>query len=523
MELHLNLHEKYFLNTIIEKLSNKSNVKKLSNKYESFFLSGIFWVLSGLLIVNKNRKKLDEILEKEIIEIIYLLVMQCLQTKKIKEKYIYNMKKEKYFFSDKDIDKLMNKVENDSKSNKVDFKKIKKSEDEKIDLCSLKINFDEKNKNINKKHSNTNSCAILEYPESKKIINSEVNSQAYDEIYNENKKKYKLEKKKKKVKKFIIRGFSPCNKKYLYEPNVISTLSAIQILFLLNKVSENDISTKVLLEIYNFIYFLLDEERGFFHFSLSSIRFQFDGDMRFMFCSLSSLYLINLILKKRNIWINIYNNKDKYIHWIINCFNLDGGFSNYPGSESHAGTTFCAINSLNLLKDENNKNYFSYNSILKKKLIRWLCDRYENYGINGRVGKDHDVCYAWWVLSSLVAMKKDLRKLFNVNILINFILKCQDKNKGGFSRIEQNENNLKNQNFNYFENENLIYRETDQFHSFFSICALSLIYYNVYYKKKRKKKYIFFDNSLIPKHLEESLSNLENVHESFAMPVHMLG
>ncbi|CRG97712.1 geranylgeranyltransferase type2 beta subunit, putative [Plasmodium gallinaceum] len=510
MELHLSLHEKYFLNTIIENLSNKSNVKKLSNKHESIFLNGIFWVLSGLLMINKNRKSLHEILKKEIIDIIYVLVMQCLQKKKIKEKYIYNLKKEKYLFSDKDIDKIINSTENDY--NKIDYKNIKKYEDERINFSSLNIDFVEKN-------SNTNNSNMYDHQECNEINNNELKSDVSNGIYNKNSEKYK---KKKNIIKFVVRGFSPCNKKYLYEPNVISTLSAIQILFLLNKISENDISTKVLLEICNFIIFLLNEEKGFFHFSLSSLRYHFDGDMRFMFCSLASLHLINLILKKRNIYINIFNNKDKCVNWIINCFNIDGGFSNYPGSESHAGTTFCAINSLNFLKDENNKSYFSYNSISKKKLIRWLCDRYENYGINGRVGKDHDVCYAWWVLSSLVALKKSLKKLFNINILIDYILKCQDENNGGFSRIEQTENNIKRQNFSYFVSENMIFRETDQFHSFFSICALSLIYYNVYYKKKKNERYLFFDNSIIPKNLEESLSNLKNVHVSFAMPIHIL-
>ncbi|EWC87556.1 hypothetical protein PFNF54_03680 [Plasmodium falciparum NF54] len=328
-----------------------------------------------------------------------------------------------------------------------------------------------------------------------------------------------INKKRETIDEVLITGFSPCNKKNVYEANIISTLSAIQILFLLNKTDENSISTKTLLEIYNFVIFLFDEEKGYFHFSLKSVQYKFDGDMRFMFCSLCTLYLLNKLFKERNIYVNNINN-NKCIHWIINCFNIDGGFSNLPGSESHAGTTFCAIHSLKLLKNEKGKTYFSYNPIMKKKLIRWLCERYDNFGINGRVGKDHDVCYSWWVLSSLSSLNVNLGKAFNVNIIINFILKCQDKVNGGFSRIGQDEYNINKKCMNYFKNENFFFKQTDQFHSFFSLCALSLIYYNIHYymKKERLKKYELFDQISIPKHINDVLSNMANIHEAFAMP-----
>ncbi|KNG76288.1 geranylgeranyl transferase type2 beta subunit [Plasmodium falciparum IGH-CR14] len=139
--------------------------------------------------------------------------------------------------------------------------------------------------------------------------------------------------------------------------------------------------------------------------------------------------------------------------------------------------------------------------------IKWLCERYDNFGINGRVGKDHDVCYSWWVLSSLSSLNVNLGKAFNVNIIINFILKCQDKVNGGFSRIGQDEYNINKKCMNYFKNENFFFKQTDQFHSFFSLCALSLIYYNIHYymKKERLKKYELFDQISIPKHINDVL------------------
>ncbi|CXJ19326.1 geranylgeranyl transferase type2 beta subunit, putative [Plasmodium berghei] len=532
MELNIKLHEEYFLKSIKEKLESKSKRDHVSDKYESILINGVFWVLSGILIMNKGKNSLSDILEKNIIDMLYLLVMQSLQKKKIKEDIIYNYKKKNKILSDKDINEVMKivkqkyyddvinikidnegtsiSVENISHYNDKTYENINRIEFPKNEGQKINITFNT-NENI------TNDLLINNMREIDKVEKKDLNlSQNSTHLCG-------LKSNKKMKKKFIVCGFSPCNKKLLYESNVISTLSAIQILFLINRTSENDISTKTLLEIYNFINLMFDEDKGFYHFSLKSFLLHFDGDMRFVFCSLSSLYFINLLLSKRNIYIYINNNTQKCINWILNCFNVDGGFSKFPGSESHAGTTFCAVNSLNLLKDNNNRSCLFTNKWIRSKLIRWLCDRYENQGINGRVSKNHDVCYSWWVLSSLVSLKCNLSKLLNVNILINFILKCQDKDNGGFSRVQQNNNYIKkSENFNYYDKEDISYKQSDLFHSFFAISALSIIYYNIqYYKNKKSDKYDIFGDIKIPKHLEDQLIQLNDVHSSFAMPVYM--
>ncbi|GAB68981.1 geranylgeranyl transferase type2 beta subunit [Plasmodium cynomolgi strain B] len=550
MDLDLNLHAKYFLNTIKEKLGNNSPNSSVSSKYESIFISAIFWVLSGLTIVRKNRKSLDEVLDRKVIDTLYSIVMHCLEKKKIKQKYIYKLKKEKHFLSNEDIDQIVGK----SKSDPNGFYAVvcAKGEDsglpsqcENVTIGHSPIggnipqmendNFTNEGKPHDglgclncvgaegggSKKTYDEMAVLTEGSNAKRMIGSpECANRVEGEESNRMVKTIPVGKRKKK--RFHLSGFSPCNKSSLYEANVISTLSAIQILFLLNKISEEDISTKMILEIYNFVYFLFDEKKGFYHFSLSSARFQFDGDMRFMFCALSILYFLSLLLKKRNIRISLYNNDERCAHWILTCLNLDGGFSNVPGSESHAGTTFCAINSLNLLRVRGSGNYLSGNSLLRGKLIRWLCDRYDNMGINGRVGKDHDVCYAWWVLGSLVALKTNLTKLFNVNILITFILTCQDKRKGGFSRMAFKNHGGRNNAFNFYEGQNLSHQEADLFHSFFALCALSLIYHNFcHYKKKHRKKFRLFCGDVIPQQLESTLTQMVNVHVSFAMPVRM--
>ncbi|SBS98242.1 geranylgeranyl transferase type2 beta subunit, putative [Plasmodium ovale curtisi] len=388
MELHLKLHEQYFLKNIKEKLGNTSISNEVSSKYESLFLSGVFWVLSGLSIVNKKRKYLDEVLGKNIINLIYKLVMQCLQKKEINENHIYNFKKKKYFLSNIDIKNIIKKSKcvktnlNDKiRIDRKEYRRKEKGDTQFFVKWSNLENTKSENFDINN-HKDDNKLVELKLF-GDNYVNLDNAKKTDEHCYNYTVVNSLFSRKRVTKKKYVIKGFSPCSKKWLYEPNVISTLSAIQVLFLINRISEDDISTKTLLEIYNFLYFLFDEEKGFFHFSLNSFLFHFDGDMRFMFCTLSALHFINLLLKKRNIHINLYTNRQQYIDWILLCFNLDGGFSNLPGSESHAGTTFCAVNSLILLKDENQRTCFSSNPLLRGKIIRQVA----NVGRMANVGK----------------------------------------------------------------------------------------------------------------------------------------
>ena len=81
------------------------------------------------------------------------------------------------------------------------------------------------------------------------------------------------------------------------------------------------------------------------------------------------------------------------------------------------------MNKLDLLDVENKK----------VKLIDWLTERQvlPSGGFNGRPEKLPDVCYSWWVLSSLSILKR--KNWVDLKILENFILTCQDLENGGFS------------------------------------------------------------------------------------------
>ena len=87
----------------------------------------------------------------------------------------------------------------------------------------------------------------------------------------------------------------------------------------------------------------------------------------------------------------------------------------------------------------------------------WLCERQLPCGgLNGRPEKKEDVCYSWWVLSSLSMMNKV--HWINSEALSKFILLCQDTDNGGISDRPGN--------------------MVDVFHTYFGIAGLSLVAYD---------------------------------------------
>lgn len=84
----------------------------------------------------------------------------------------------------------------------------------------------------------------------------------------------------------------------------------------------------------------------------------------------------------------------------------------------------------------------------------WLCERQlENGGLNGRPEKKEDVCYSWWVLTSLTMLKRT--HWINKSKLTNFIMSCQDSLYGGIS-----------------DRSNTM---TDIYHTYFGIAGLALL------------------------------------------------
>lgn len=130
-------------------------------------------------------------------------------------------------------------------------------------------------------------------------------------------------------------------------------------------------------------------------------------DSRFTYCAVASLSLLNrLTCLDRTLTLSYLNS----------CRNFDGGFGAIPGSESHGGNIFCCVSTFAILKEP---------LLDCDGLIEWLVWRQLPCGgFNGRPEKLPDVCYSWWILSSLSTLNSINR--IDSSKLKDFILKCQD-------------------------------------------------------------------------------------------------
>ena len=90
----------------------------------------------------------------------------------------------------------------------------------------------------------------------------------------------------------------------------------------------------------------------------------------------------------------------KHIH---RCRNFDGGFGLAPHAESHAGQVFTCLGALSIV----NQLHIPENKSWLDTCGLWLCERQLPMGgLNGRPEKLEDVCYSWWVLSSLKMVQR---------------------------------------------------------------------------------------------------------------------
>jgi geranylgeranyl transferase type-2 subunit beta len=164
-----------------------------------------------------------------------------------------------------------------------------------------------------------------------------------------------------------------------------------------------------------------------------------EEDTRFLYGALNALSLLKLLPM-----VDV----NKAAAYVASCANFDGGYGICPGAESHSGQIFTCVAALSIL---NRKDLIDV-----ERLGRWLSERQlPNGGLNGRPEKQEDVCYSWWVLSSLAMI--DCTHWINRDSLIAFILKCQDPEGGG---ISDRPNNM-----------------VDVFHTIFGIAGLSLLGY----------------------------------------------
>jgi geranylgeranyl transferase type-2 subunit beta len=104
------------------------------------------------------------------------------------------------------------------------------------------------------------------------------------------------------------------------------------------------------------------------------------------------------------------------INHVQACANFDGGYGVRPGAESHAGQTFTCLGALAIAN--------RLDLVDRDRAGRWLSERQvEKGGLNGRPEKLEDVCYSWWVVSSLAMIGR--LHWIDGQKLQSFILDCQ--------------------------------------------------------------------------------------------------
>jgi geranylgeranyl transferase type-2 subunit beta len=226
-------------------------------------------------------------------------------------------------------------------------------------------------------------------------------------------------------------------------------------------------------------------------------------DTRFTYCAVLCLSLLHALPSALNGYDETYITVEQLQHsieWLNECRNYDGGYGAVPGAESHSGQIFTAVAAKTIIyahigeklghgQQGSSSAYFN-DHIMSSSLAMtsndilcsWLCDRQIDYGtrneytggLNGRPEKLVDVCYSFWVLASLACMKR--RDWIDKEALIRFILRCQD-----IDIIDDGVKQADATSEQRVEGGGIADRpnnQSDPFHTFFGIAALSLLDYN---------------------------------------------
>ncbi|KAL2049158.1 hypothetical protein ABVK25_010587 [Lepraria finkii] len=196
-----------------------------------------------------------------------------------------------------------------------------------------------------------------------------------------------------------------------HDAHMLYTVSAVQILATIDAVAELDLRGKAGQEqVGKYIAGLQNRETGSFagdEWGETDTRFLFGA-----FNALSLLHLLSLI------------DVPKAVAHVQACANFDGGYGVSPGAESHAGQIYTCVGALAIAG--------RLDLVDRDRLGGWLSERQlPNGGLNGRPEKLEDVCYSWWVMSSLVMI--DRLRWIDGDKLVQFILRCQDPERGGIA------------------------------------------------------------------------------------------
>jgi len=141
-----------------------------------------------------------------------------------------------------------------------------------------------------------------------------------------------------------------------------------------------------------------------------------ESDVRFIFIACAISYMLND-------WSAI--DIEKTTEFIMNSVTYEYGFGQCPEQEAHGGSSYCALNSLALMKKIHLVLPF------KDKLVRWLVNK-QITGFCGRTNKDPDTCYSFWIGASLDAISSF--DLINFDLMKMFIQSAQHQVIGGIAK-----------------------------------------------------------------------------------------
>ncbi|KAF1929807.1 geranylgerany transferase type II beta subunit [Didymella exigua CBS 183.55] len=220
-----------------------------------------------------------------------------------------------------------------------------------------------------------------------------------------------------------------------HDAHMLYTVSAVQILATLDAFAEFEERVKDgRQKVGQFIADLQDPETGTFAGDEWGER-----DTRFLYGALNALSLMRLL---------DLVDVEKAVQHVHSCANFDGGYGTSPGAESHSGQVFTCVGALSIAG--------RLDLVDQERLGAWLSERQlKNGGLNGRPEKKEDVCYSWWVMSSMAMLNK--LHWIDGEKLTQFILQCQDPERGGLADRPGD--------------------MVDVFHTVFGIAGLSLLKY----------------------------------------------
>lgn len=190
-----------------------------------------------------------------------------------------------------------------------------------------------------------------------------------------------------------------------HDGHILPTLSGIQILIMLDALHLLDVESKKD-RIVSFILGLQHPTNG----SFAGDRFG-ETDTRFLYCAVSALSLLGCLDRI---------DKDRTVSYIRRCKNFDGGYGSDAGGESHASQVWTCVGALAILD--------RLDEVETEPLAWWLSERQlPNGGLNGRPEKLEDVCYSFWVLSSLSILNR--MPWIDGSALERFILSSQVRSR----------------------------------------------------------------------------------------------